>query len=631
MQKARLLLLALLALQCQTATPGKEEPPTLPAWSDVVFYQIFPDRFANGDPANDPTFEDTKGGWPDLYFDSTTLAMVSENWQVHPWKSDWYELQPWESGVDWPAIFDWAKPDDPMVKTWAGLRRYGGDLQGVIDRLDYLQDLGVNALYLNPIFESPSLHKYDATMYHHVDNNFGPDPAGDRALWAQEDPGDPATWQWTAADSLFLELIAQCHQRGMRIIIDGVFNHTGNTFWAFRDLQEKQEASAYKDWYIVHRFDDPATAENEFRYEGWVGVETLPEIREDENGLVTGPREHVHAIVQRWMDPNGDGDPSDGIDGWRLDVSEMVDVDFWKEFRQWVKEINPDGYITGEYWWEDYGHNVMHNAADRFDIAFDAVMNYRLARAMYQFIGNREKQIDARGFADSLQNQYREYPWERVLTCQNLLCSHDVDRFSSQVVNPDRWIDHAADPYGNPDYLLRAPNAEEWQKVRLAAGLQMTLPGAPMVYYGEEAGMWGGDDPDCRKPMTWPEMNFPPEAHDQFGRLREPDPVGFDPKLFDWYQNLIEIRRGSPALLHGQIEFLQAEGPLLVFRRSTETESAIVVANNAPVPLRMTLNTAAYFPEATELVDRLSGTVYSTPELPLELSNFGIVVLTKKN
>ncbi|MCB0678264.1 MAG: hypothetical protein KDC30_16305, partial [Saprospiraceae bacterium] len=140
MQKARLLLLALLALQCQTATPGKEEPPTLPAWSDVVFYQIFPDRFANGDPSNDPTFEDTKGGWPDLYFDTTTLAMVAENWQVHPWESDWYELQPWESGVDWPAIFDWAKPDDPMVKTWAGLRRYGGDLQGVIDRLDYLQE-----------------------------------------------------------------------------------------------------------------------------------------------------------------------------------------------------------------------------------------------------------------------------------------------------------------------------------------------------------------------------------------------------------------------------------------------------------------------------------------------------------
>ena len=244
-----------------------------PDWTRyAIWYQIFPERFYNGDPGNDPTPAEMANAWP--YF-------VPDGWQIHPWTSDWFQLHPWEENIAWHERFSYAQEGQPSFNLSAGLRRYGGDLQGIIDKLDYLSELGITAIYLNPIFESPSLHKYDAALYRHVDNNFGPDPEGDRKIWESEDPLDPSTWQWTAADRLFLKLIDACHQRGMKIIIDGVFNHTGNNFWAFRHLEEHQEASPYKEWYTVKKWDDPATPENEFSYVNWGGADDLPEIRQD--------------------------------------------------------------------------------------------------------------------------------------------------------------------------------------------------------------------------------------------------------------------------------------------------------------------------------------------------------------
>ena len=264
-----------------------------------------------------------KGAWP---------YSTPSDWQIHPWTSDWYKLQLWETGTG--HDFYWN----------AGLRRYGGDLQGIINKLDYIQDLGITAIYLNPVFESPSLHKYDASMFHHIDNNFGPNPDLDREIWKQEDPGNPATWKWTSADSLFLQLIKECHDRNIKIIIDGVFNHVGTTFWAFQDILKNQEKSLYKDWFTIKKWDDPKTEENEFDYEYWMGARDLPEFKEDENGLVDVVKQHIHAIVKRWMDPNQDGDPSDGIDGWRLDVAEKVNIKFWQEFRI-VDKRNQSGSI----------------------------------------------------------------------------------------------------------------------------------------------------------------------------------------------------------------------------------------------------------------------------------------------
>ncbi len=157
----------------------------MPAWAkDVVWYQIFVERFRNGDPSNDPTLHDMESSWP---------PTKPEGWQPTPWTHDWYRQE------------DWAGATGEDFYYTAQLRRYGGDLQGVLDRLDYLRDLGVTALYFNPINDAPSLHKYDARTYRHIDRNFGPDPQGDEALIAAEDPTDPATWQWTAADSLFVD------------------------------------------------------------------------------------------------------------------------------------------------------------------------------------------------------------------------------------------------------------------------------------------------------------------------------------------------------------------------------------------------------------------------------------------
>ena len=241
----------------------------VPEWpKHVVWYQVFPERFRNGDPANDPTVEDQLGAWPNER---------TQGWHISPWTCDWYQSQPWE------------KMDNKGFYYHVQQRRYGGDLQGVIDKLDYLKSLGIGALYFTPLFQSPSVHKYDATMYHHIDKNFGPDPDGDKKIWAKENPEDPSTWKWTSADRLFLTLLQEAHKRNIKVIIDGVFNHVGTTFWAFEDVRKKQQASKYKDWFTVTRWDDPSTPQNEFDYVGWNGVRDLPEWRQDENGIVHGP------------------------------------------------------------------------------------------------------------------------------------------------------------------------------------------------------------------------------------------------------------------------------------------------------------------------------------------------------
>ncbi len=535
----------------------------VPQWAkSAVWYQIFPERFNNGDKSNDPAPEDMIGVWP---------YIIPEGWQVHPWTSDWYKLQPWEKNTG--RDFYWN----------AGVRRYGGDLQGVIDKLDYLSDLGVNAIYFNPLFESNSLHKYDASMYRHVDNNFGPNPDADRKIWALENPAEDSTWKWTSADSLFLKLLDEAHKRNMRVIIDGVFNHVGVLFWAFKDIVEKQEKSEYKNWFTVKRFDDPSTPENEFDYEGWVGIKSLPEFREDENGIVKGPREHIHKIIKRWMDPNGDGDPSDGIDGWRLDVAEMVNHKFWKDFRVWVKEINPDAYITGEIWWENWEENKMFNAAPWLQgDEFDAVMNYRFTRAVKRFVSDFKMGIGPNAFVDSLFNQYRDYDRDNLFVMMNLLGSHDTERLSSMIVNPDIPYDHGALPKPDNDWNPRKPNEIERAKQKLIVALQMTLPGAPHIYYGEEAGMWGGDDPDDRKPMVWKELKYEDETHHPFGKKRPRDKVEFDETLFNWYKKLIHIRTSNYALSLGDVEFkvIDEKKGILAYRRIYRDQLLLIVINN---------------------------------------------------
>jgi glycosidase len=564
---------------------SQEDSTSVPQWAKkAIWYQIFPERFRNGDRNNDPTLEDMKGGWP--YFQP-------ENWQIHPWTSDWHKLQPWEKQINWHEHFDWAKPGELNFNACAGLRRYGGDLKGVIEKLDYLQELGITAIYFNPLFESPSLHKYDAAMYHHIDNNFGPNPDKDRQLWSQENPADPSTWKWTTADSLFLSLIAQCHQRGIRVIIDGVFNHVGYTFWAFQDVLKNQENTPYKDWFVVKSWDNPQTPENEFRYQGWNGVRDLPEIKENENGLLDGPRDHIKLVIKRWMDPNDDADPSDGIDGWRLDVAEKVNIQFWRDFRIWVKEINPEAYITGEIWWEDWPRNKMFNASPwlQGDV-FDAVMNYRWGRAAKQFVINEKNKINSQGFVDSIKAVFKDYPLENVYALQNMVDSHDMERIASQTVNPDSWPDHGGNPSQNPDFDVRKPNDEERLKQKLVVAMQMTMPGAPLVYYGDEAGMWGGDDPDCRKPMVWPEFEYEVEISHPLNIKRPDDKVFFDTELFDWYKKMIDLRKKFPEFSTGGVEFflIDNEKGVLGYNRYSENQRLFVVINSTGNSVSTSIN-----------------------------------------
>ena len=537
---------------------------TVPAWAkSAVWYQIFPERFRNGDPSNDPTVKDMDGSWP---------HEQPKEWKISRWTGDWYAIQPWET-IGGKGFYYTVQQ-----------RRYGGDLQGVLDMLEYLKELGITAIYFNPLFESPSLHKYDATMYHHIDNNFGPDPEGDKKIWESEDPADPATWKWTSADKLFLKLLSEAHAREMKVIIDGVFNHVGMTHWAFVDVRKKGDKSQYKNWFIVTSWDNLNTPDDEFVYTGWNGVKELPELREDENGLVTGPREHVHHIVKRWMDPNGDGNPADGIDGWRLDVAEKVAIPFWREFRKWVREINPEAYLVGEVWWEEWKNDKMFNAEPwlRGDV-FDAVMNYRWAREVANFFIAKKNQITASEFDTRLTALRNDYRTETNYVLMNLMDSHDTDRLASHIVNVDSYYDKNVSVKDNARYVVRRPTPAEIQIQKLIVLFQMTYLGAPTVYYGSEAGMWGGDDPDDRKPMLWADRPYDDEISHPFGNARPRDKNEVDTDLLSWYRTLIAIRNSHPSLSTGSISTLAVHDGKDVygFLRSDTNEYIAVIINNS--------------------------------------------------
>jgi cyclomaltodextrinase len=577
MRAASAVLFLLLGSSTRVEDPGPAAappPPPVrigpPAWAaDAIWYQVFPERFRNGDPRNDPKPADLRGAWP---------HEPLRDWRVSPWTADWYLLQPWEkaNGHD----FFWN----------AQVRRYGGDLQGVLEKLDHIQSLGVNAIYLNPIFESPSLHKYDTAFFHHVDGDFGPDPEGDRIIRATENPADPATWKWTAADRLFLRLVQECHRRQIRVILDGVFSHVGLTFWAFRDVRSKGAASKFAGWFQVSRFDDPKTPQDDMEYASWNGVRELPELRREGSTLAAGPRDHIRAIVKRWGDPNGDGDPSDGVDGWRLDAADRVGHGFWKELRRSVVGLNPEAYLVGEVFWEDFAANRMFNPEPwlRGD-EFDAVMNYRWAEVVKAFFTNRQAAITASDFDAHLSSLRASLSPETTLAMMNLLDSHDTDRFASMIVNPDRPYDHQASPKDEPKYEVRAPREDEWRRLRLVAAFQFAYPGAPHILYGTEAGMWGADDPDDRKPMVWREARYDDEASHPLGQPRKRDPVRFDEELYKYYQTLGKARASQPALARGSFETILADDVhrAFAFSRTLDPDRVVAVFNAGDRELRI--------------------------------------------
>lgn len=565
--------------QTSDATPRgpialNEQGEFVPGWAkSAVWYQIFPERFRDGDPSNNPTVKDIAGADP---------AEPPKEWQIHPWGSDWYKLQPYEVANGEPEL-------------WKHLlrRRYGGDLQGIIDKLDYIKDMGFNAIYLNPVFDAPSLHKYDGASFHHIDPNFGPDPEGDRALMAKENPLDPSTWVWTKADELALELIKQAKQRGIRVIFDGVFNHMGVNSFAFQHLKKHQQASPYKDWFTVHSFRDEKTG-TEFSYEGWFGVQSLPEFKEDENGLVAGPKDYVFAATERWMNPKGKG-AEYGIDGWRLDVAFCIAHGFWKDWRTHVKNINPQAYITAEI---VKPPEVVKPYLQGDE--FDAEMNYNFAFTAAEFMFNpAPHNISASEFDKKLREMRELYPKGVAYVAQNLFGSHDSNRIGSHIVNRGIGNFRDWDSYfqlsqvgSNPDYKVHKPDAEEIRLQKLFVILQMTYVGAPMVYYGDEVGMWGANDPDDRKPMVWEDIKYEDEVTNPDGSKRKADKVTVNTELQQHYRKLIQLRNSLPALQLGDFSTLLVDDKnnLYGFERAYQQQRVRVLLNNSDKPQQVELN-----------------------------------------
>lgn len=538
----------------------KAKSEFVPDWAkDAVWYQIFPERFRNGCPRSNPRLED---------FSSHPVP----GWKIMPWGSDWYGQQPWEKkrGDFFHAVY---------------LRRYGGDLVGIYEKLDYLQDLGVTALYLNPVFHAPSLHKYDGSSFHHVDPSFGPDREGDLKLLAGvKETEDPSTWVWTAADKFLLKLIAEVHRRGMKIILDGVFNHTGRDFFAFKDLLLNGADSRYKKWYKLKHWN----ADGTFEYEGWFGHSALPELARTETDLVTPVRKYVFDITRRWMDPDGDGDPSDGIDGWRLDVAFCVPHGFWKKWRKHVKRINPQAYLTAE---------IVTLAKDYLKgDEFDAVMNYMWLFPSVSFFSNAKKAMKVPEMIKALNTVRKAYPEQVSFVQQNLYDSHDVGRVSSVLNNPEllpienfEQYFHLSRVKHGGNFRTTRPTAAAMTALRQAVIFQMTYPGAPMIYYGTEVGMWGGNDPCDRQAMLWDDIDYEPETHTASGKTR-PRPRKPDAKLFAFYQNAIAMRQSHAVLRRGKLSWRRHGHPrVLMFDRTLDRVTVRVVLNAGNSTVKVTV------------------------------------------
>ncbi len=433
----------------------------VPDWLvDGVVYQIFPDRFANGNPANDPP-------------------------GVRPWSDQ-----------------------RPTARSF-----YGGDLEGIIQRLPHLEELGVTVLYLTPIFASPSNHKYDTTDYYRIDPHFG----------------DEETLK---------ELVRQCHARGIRVMLDAVFNHCGFDFFAFRDVRERGAQSPYAGWFHINDF--PVKTDPEPNYETFAtGIATMPKLRTGNPEV----RDYLLNVARYWVERCD-------IDGWRLDVANEVDHAFWREFRRVVRAAKPDAAIVGEVW---------HDALPwLLGDQFDGVTNYPLREACLDYFARNR--ISADGFAQALVRNLFMYPRPALQGCWNLLGSHDTERFMTACGGDVR-------------------------KAALAAVFLFTWVGAPLIYYGDEIGMEGGPDPDCRRPMLWERESGPAGNADGEGALgsgagdegvdedvdEEPgngahetepwrNPSGrWNESLFQLYKRLIRLRRETPALRRGEARIVHAD------------------------------------------------------------------------
>lgn len=489
----------------------------VPDWSKgVVWYQVFPERFRNGNPGNDPyAWDHTVLPWG-APFHEATLEEIELQWDRRTVDPRRYSADPdrWWGAVG-QTIFE---------------RRYGGDLQGVVQELDALRELGVTALYFCPVFDARSLHKYEASDHRHVDPTLGDPDDLTPVDRSGESPDDPGTWNWEAGDRYLVDvLLPEAHKRGMRVVLDGVWNHVGRAHFAFSDVLEHGRGSPYADWFRL-RFDEDGRV---VWYDAWDRPNGgLPEFRQTPEGdLAPGPKAHVFAVTRRWMDPNGDGDPSDGIDGWRLDVAPEIGTKFWNSWRNYVRAINPDAVLIGEIW----------SDAERWfnGVAFDAQMNYPLAYPIVDWLAIARNGTDARACAERITAALQHDP-RHDMAQMNLLASHDTERAGSLMFNDfPRQFDNGAQPWARGSRYDAGPiDGEAKGRLLAAYGLLMLLPGSPMIYNGDEWALPGADDPDDRRPIPWPDMPTPDEPD---GAFRERVQELLAPRGHPWLRDVLRF------------------------------------------------------------------------------------------
>ncbi len=500
----------------------------VPAWAKgAVQYQIFTDRFRNGSAENDPVAGEY------YYTDGPILR-----------ETDWYAP---------PGAADYR-------------RFYGGDLQGVLEKLDYLQWLGVEAIYFNPLFVSPSSHKYDAQDYEHIDPHFGVIaedggaclPEGERKNSMAERYIRRVTSERNLAetDALFARLCEEMHRRGMRVILDGVFNHCGSfSRWMNREgIYPAGGAygdpdSEYRDFF---RFQDDG-------YEAWWGVDTLPKLNYDGSPALW---ERVLALGEKWARPPY------SIDGWRLDVAadlaHMPEVNhrFWQEFRRRVKAVNPDILILAEH----YGDPTPWLGGNEWD----TVMNYdAFMEPVTWFLTGMEKHSDGRNdslyhsgsaFFAMMRRNMARLPMPSLECAMNELSNHDHSRFltrTNRVVG--RLPSHGSSAAGQ---------GIDKRVMREAVVIQMTWPGAPTIYYADEAGQVGWTDPDNRRTFPW----------------------GYeDVSLIELHHTLTDLRRAFPVLRAGSLTPLGAGEGWIAYARFDDTSRAVVIVNTSETGLRTQL------------------------------------------
>jgi glycosidase len=505
-----------------------------PAWAKgAVMYQIFVDRFCNGDPSND--VEDGEY----VYIGEPVCKV-----------KDWNEF---------PAAMD--------------IRRFhGGDLQGVLDKLDYLEELGVEVIYFNPLFVSPSNHKYDIQDYDYIDPHYGviiedggevlPEGEKDntRATKYQKRTGDIRNLE--ASNRLFAKLVEEMHTRGMRVILDGVFNHCGSfNKWMDRErIYEPQPEyekgayvsaqSPYRDFF--HFFDEREEAwPYNKNYDGWWGHDTLPKLNYEDSPTL---EEYILNIGKKWVSPPYNAD------GWRLDVAADLGYSneynhiFWENFRKAVKSANPQALILAEH----YGDPGEWLQGDEWD----SVMNYdAFMEPLTWFLTGMEKHSDERrtdlwGNADNFVNTMNHF-MASMLTpslqvAMNELSNHDHSRFLTRT---NHIVGRVAQ--------LGSKAAEEGINLavmREAVAVQMTWVGAPTVYYGDEAGVCGFTDPDSRRTYPWGQEN------------RE---------LVEFHKEMIRIHKREKLLRTGSLKMLSWSSNVLAYARFQEGEQIIVVLNNS--------------------------------------------------